>query len=401
MKKYGTMVSFKKVLANGEYGEKAVMKKLGYLLFALVFDISRIFNLNKKKIVLYNGQYKGLSGNLLEIKNEIESRRNDVSIYYFEKNKMFSKTKEHRIKGLLTFFFVFPFHLATAHQVFLNDNFIPLTYCMISKKAQFIQMWHGAGAFKKFGLSTERDRKVKGRVEKANRKITHLFVTSKQVIPYYEWSFAIPRRKIYATGVPVTDIYFDEDRISEGKRNFYKEYPNLEGRKFILITPTIRKSQKENMEILSRYPFERMHKVLGDSWIFLIKMHPKMRDITMPLNEYCINVTNYQQITDLFFVSELLIADYSSTVVEYALLNKPIILYAYDLLYYDRGFFRDYREHPAGQIVETEEELLEAVKHPRDNESERQEFLKQHYDFFDDRSIERVLQVLEETKIDS
>lgn len=374
------------------------MKKLGYLLFAMFFNLSRIFNLNSRKVVLYNGQYKGLSGNLLEIKNEIESRRNDVTIEYFEKNVMFSKNKEHRLKGLWTFFVIFPFHMATAGQVFLNDNFLPLKYCMPSKKAQFIQMWHGAGAFKKFGLSTERDRKVKGRVEKANRKITHLFVTSKQVIPYYEWSFAIPRRRIFATGVPVTDIYFDEERIAEGKRNFYKEYPNLEGRKFVLITPTIRKSEKENLEILSRFPFEKMYKILGDRWIFLIKMHPKTGAVQMPQNEYCIDVTNYQQITDLFFVSEFLIADYSSTVVEYALLNKPILLYAYDLMYYDRGFFRDYREHPAGKIVETEEELLSAIKNPKDDAAERQEFLKMHYDYFDGRSTERVLRVLEETR---
>lgn len=374
------------------------MKKLGYLLFALMFNICRLFNLNQRKIVLYNGQFKGLSGNLLEIKNEIEARRNDVVIHYFEKNMMFSKDKGQRIKGLFTFFFVFPFHLATAGQVFLNDNFIPLKYCMPSKNAQFIQVWHGAGAFKKFGLATERDRKIKGRVERANRKITHLFVTSKQVIPYYEWAFAIPRRKIYATGVPVTDIYFDEDRIEAGKRNFYKEYPNLEGKRFLLITPTIRKSEKENAEILSRFPFDKMYKILGDRWIFLIKMHPKMKQVQMPVNEYCINVTNYQQITDLFFVSEFLIADYSSTVVEYALLNKPIILYAYDLLFYDRGFFRDYREYRAGKIVETEEELLAAIRHPEDLTEERQAFLKMHYDFFDGRSTERLLQVLEETR---
>ena len=374
------------------------MKKLGYLLFALFFNISRIFSVNSRKVVLYNGQYKGLSGNLLEIKNEIEARRNDVKICYFEKNVMFSRNKENRLKGFFLFFILCHFHMATAEQVFLNDNFLPLKYCFPSKKAQFIQLWHGAGAFKRFGLSTERDRKVKGRVEKANRRITHLFVTSKQVIPYYEWAFAIPRRKIYATGVPVTDIYFDEDRIAAGKRNFYKEYPNLEGRKFVLITPTIRQSEKENAEILSHFPFERMFKILGDRWIFLIKMHPKMQNIKMPVNEYCINVTNYQQITDLFFVSEFLITDYSSTVVEYALLNKPILLYAYDLIRYDRGFYRDYREYPAGQIVETEEELLAAIRHPEDDAAKRQEFLKLHYDFFDDRSCERVLRVLEETR---
>lgn len=374
------------------------MKNLGYLLFALFFNLSRIFSVQNRKVVLYNGHFKGLSGNLLEMKTEIEDRKSDAKIYYFEKNAMFSETGLKKIKGYFTFFVLLAYHMATAGQVYFNDNFLPLKYCYPAKNAQLIQLWHGAGAFKKFGLTTERDRKVKGKVKQANDRFTHLFVTSKQVIPFYEWAFAIPRRKIFATGVPVTDIYFDENRIMEGKRHFFKEYPSLEGRKFLLITPTIRNTDEENQEMLSRLPVQQMHKVLGDRWIFLLRMHPKISTWDMPRNEYCINVTNYKDITELFFVSDFLITDYSSTVVEYVLLNKPIVLYAYDLEKYDRGFYRDYRETAAGTIVQTEEELIEAIRHPQDTEEKRKAFIQLQYDFLDKSAAERIWRVLEETK---
>ncbi len=54
-------------------------------------------------------------------------------------------------------------------------------------------------------------------------------------------------------------------------------------------------------------------------------------------------MTDYSDITDLYMVADCLVTDYSSTVVEYVLLDKPIILFAYDLDKYDRGFYRDYR----------------------------------------------------------
>lgn len=64
------------------------------------------------------------------------------------------------MKGAFRFFIVLPYHMATAAYIFLNDNFLPLGYCFPSHKTKIVQLWHGAGAFKKFGLSTEDSEKV-------------------------------------------------------------------------------------------------------------------------------------------------------------------------------------------------------------------------------------------------
>lgn len=61
-------------------------------------------------------------------------------------------------------------------------------------------------------------------------------------------------------------------------------------------------------------------------------------------------------------VADCLVTDYSSTVVEYVLLDKPIILFAYDLDKYDRGFYRDYRSTVPGDIAYSTEELLQLLQ---------------------------------------
>ena len=91
-------------------------------------------------------------------------------------------------------------------------------------------------------------------------------------------------------------------------------------------------------------------------------------------------MTDYSDITDLYMVADCLVTDYSSTVVEYVLLDKPIILFAYDLDKYDRGFYRDYRSTVPGDIAYSQK---------------RQDFAKLQYDYIEGGSLDRVFAILQ------
>lgn len=376
----------------------SLMKKIGYLFFALLFNLSRIFPVQKRKIVLFNGHNTGLNGNLLEIKKAIEEKKPSVRFLFFAKREMFRGGLLCKIKGTFHFFVLLPFHMATSSVIFMNDNFLPLGWCFPSKKTKIVQLWHGAGAFKRFGLSAEKDENVRTQVIKANRRLTHLFVTSAQVVPFYREAFAVPESKIFVTGIPITDMYFKEENKEEAKQRFYTRYPELQGKKLLLYTPTFRRIAEENEGIMEHFNVEKIHKLLGDSWVILVKMHPKYPAHNVFENSFCYNFTNYSQIADLYFVSDLLVTDYSSTVVEYVLLDKPIILYAYDLEKYDRGFYRDYEKTVPGGVAHTQEELLEYLTNLQKDTQKRQNFAKLQYDYRDGNSSERILDVLEETK---
>lgn len=378
--------------------------------------------------MLYNGHHRDLSGNLLEMKQEIMRHRDDVVFYYFGKRTSETGGLPWKIGRLLKFFFQLPYQMATAGQVFLNDNFLPLRYCRPSEKTQMVQLWHGAGAFKKFGLSTEKNRKVREQVKRANQCITHLFVTSKQVIPFYSEAFAISYERIFATGIPVTDIYCDKRGMEQGRNRFFQEYPELQEKKLLLVTPTFRDTPEENAELLERLVLERLEDVLGEEWVILLRMHPKYPIEGFEERERCRNLTGYPHVSDLYFASDMLLTDYSSTMVEYALLDKPMIFYAYDLEKYNRGFYWDYEEGVPGPVahnVEELQDLVEAAKmelsgaeksdEPKgdsvsgeveepggslisvglDGAEKRERFCRMQYDYRDDASAERIWKVLE------
>ena len=150
-----------------------------------------------------------------------------------------------------------------------------------------------------------------------------------------------------------------------------------------------------NLQILQLQD-PQIHEVLGDEWVILIRMHPKFPSEHIVQNSFCYNMTDYSQIIDLYFVSDMLITDYSSTVVEYSLLDKPILLYAYDLEQYDRGFYRDYETTVPGDVAHNGQELLALLKNDGTKDVKRQNFVKLQYDYRDGDSAKRILAVLDQ-----
>lgn len=376
------------------------MKKLGYIWFALIFNICRILPVQKKKIILFNGHNHGLNGNLKEIKEEMEKDSTEYRFVLLAKNDIFGSSILGKFFGVFRFFFCFPYQMATAKTIFLNDNFLPLGYCRIARKVQVVQLWHGAGAFKKFGLSVETDEEVRRQVIKANAKVTHLFVTSQNVVSIYEEAFAIPRERIYPVGVPIIDVYSDDQIKRESMERFYAKYPKLQDKKLLLYTPTFRRNAAENEDIMEHFDVARIQEVLGEKWVILIKMHPKYPVDNVPENDFCMNMTDYSQIIDLFFVSDMLVTDYSSTVVEYALLDKPVVMYAYDLAEYDRGFYQDYAASVPGKVAHNLEEFLKCIVDAQKESDRRCAFVNRQYDYKCGGCARRVLDCLADTKED-
>jgi len=166
--------------------------------------------------------------------------------------------------------------------------------------------------------------------------------------------------KIYELGCSRVDLLINnnnEEHVNEIKRRL--SIPR--DKKVILYAPTYRKAGKFRPEIA----LGKFFRELGDEYYLLIKLHytnemaegyghPRIKD-----------VTSYDNIGDLYLISDMMITDYSSTMFDYSVLNKPTIFYQYDSDdYHDkRGTYFQLSDYVDERlIVDTQDDLISLIK---------------------------------------
>jgi CDP-ribitol ribitolphosphotransferase len=80
--------------------------------------------------------------------------------------------------------------------------------------------------------------------------------------------------------------------------------------------------------------------------------------------------------------------------IEYALLNKPIIFYPYDYEYYvkeDRGFYFNYLENVPGPIACTPHEIIRIIKEDFYDFEKIRKFAELEFGELDGKSTQRII----------
>lgn len=346
--------------------------------------------------MIHNSRF---TGNLRYMCEEME-KRDEFTFVVLSKKQLFSVSGTGPVRVLrlmwaaVQFYVVWNYHLATAGYILLNDNFLPLAYMNLSKKTKLVQLWHGVGAWKRFGLTSEEDETVRAIVRKGNQQLTHVFVSSQSVVPCYQDAFGVSKDKIYVTGIPVTDFYFDQEKQEQAKARVYKKYPEIKGKKVILYTPTFRDDKEADRNLFQRFPARELLQELGNDWVILLRLHPQVHQNLKLSEAGCYDATKYADVKDLYVVADVLINDYSSTVVEYALLHKPIYQYAYDLDRFSRGFYWDYVEYAPGPIAYNWKELVDYLKEGTIDEERWNRFVALQYGQPDGQATKRAVDII-------
>lgn len=308
---------------------------------------------------------------------------------------------------VLNFFLVKPFHMASAGYILLDNIFLPMAYLHFSKKTKVVQLWHGTGTIKKFGQDAN-EGDLKKLENHANRSITHLIVNADGIREQYAQAFGVSIDKVYATGLPRTDSLFDEDKKNKDIHDFYERYPQLKDKRLVLYAPTFRDQEVSSPKI--HLEFDTWIKELPEDCVCLIKLHPfvaKHYELTKEQQKLyenrIVNVSSYVDTNTLLFVADALITDYSSIIYEYCLREKPMIFFAYDLEEFTengRGFYQSYEESVPGMVETTTEGVTQAIKlnvYEGKYDLERIEWFRdRHYDYYDGKSTERVLELIME-----
>ena len=262
--------------------------------------------------------------------------------------------------------------VATAKYVFLDEASRPFSSINKRKETIVTQLWHGCGAFKKFGFSTAD--LIFGSNRESMEKypfyanLDYVTVSSPEVIWAYEEAMMLKDKdtQVVATGVSRTDTFFRESTIKNAFEKLYSLMPAAKGKKVILYAPTfrgrVRKAKTSDEIDLGAFSAE-----FSDEYVFLYKHHPIVKNLPEVPQEYkdfAYDMTNDMSIDELLCVADICISDYSSLVFEYSLFERPLIFFAYDIEeYLDwRGFYYNYDELTPGPVYKTNEEIINYIK---------------------------------------
>lgn len=293
--------------------------------------------------------------------------------------------------------------LATANYVFLDEATV--TTCGIHKRPEtkIVQLWHGCGAFKKFGFSTA-DKLFGGDAKEQlrfpmYRNFDLVCVSSPEVVWAYEEAMLLQGEgNVKPVGVSRTDVFFQPEYIEAARKRVEVAIPVAEEKKIILYAPTFRGKVAEAYGP-NHFDYDMLHEALGQEYIILIKHHPLVKKLPeIPLeyrDSFVYDVSHTMEIEDLICVSDICISDYSSLIFEYSLFEKPIILFAYDLdVYFDwRGFYYDYYEMAPGPVLISTEEIIDYIENldARFDKEKMHDFREKFMRSCDGHSTERIL----------
>ena len=252
-----------------------------------------------------------------------------------------------------------------------------------------VSTWHGT-PLKRLGLDI-------GNVHTMNPKIKQSYISVGRTWDYLispnpytteilKSAFAY-EGQILETGYPRNDILYnaDENQINQIK----KDLKLPEDKKIILYAPTWRDDEyidvgKINFEL--KLELDKLMEALSDEYIVLVRTHYFIAN-NLDLSKYkgfAFDVSSYNDIAELYLISDILITDYSSVFFDFANLKRPILFYTYDLEKYEnvlRGFYIDIHTEVPGPLLKTTEEVIENIK----NIEELKEEYADRYDEFYER----------------
>lgn len=141
-----------------------------------------------------------------------------------------------------------------------------------------------------------------------------------------------------------------------------------DGKKAILYTPTYREylldDHHENY-IAPPMDLAKWQARLGGEYVLLFRAHYAVTAaLRLQENGFVRDVSSYPVLNELYAVSDIMISDYSSTFFDYAILDRPMLCFAYDLEEYEekRGLYLSLADTLPCPVDRNEDAVLQRLQ---------------------------------------
>lgn len=226
------------------------------------------------------------------------------------------------------------------------------------KKCVYLNTWHG------FCLNNCGNA-VPGRKDFDFHTIDYVCYESEMQKQILMDDFIIREDALIPTGLPRNDTlyYTTREEVSSLKRKMGLPMD----KQVILYAPTWRDSSDMGVTYSIKPPItiKYWEDQLKEDYVVLLRTHAYTNKLLgIQFDDFLVDMTCYPDINDLFKVADILISDYSSCITDYSILERPIIIFAYDYEQYCqvRGLKVDMEKDMPSGVKRTEQEVIAHIK---------------------------------------
>ena len=271
-----------------------------------------------------------------------------------------------------------------------------------SHNQSIVNLWHGCG----YKTISQAERTFVG---------NYNIVTSEVYRKIHKDVFNLKENQIFITGLPRNDLFFDKKdalALLGINKSDYK--------KILIWMPTYRKAafghdgidgdkKSFGLASLTKDDYEVLNKILLKNHILLIiKPHP-MDSLNLKNIDQLSNIISFTtddllnkgiKLYSVLKDTDGLLSDYSSVIVDYLILDKPIAMVLSDAEEYkkSRGFvFEDVKEYFPGPVISNTSEFVRYIERFDDvNEKwidKRKSITKAFHKYIDNKNCQRVCDI--------
>ncbi|MGM8366151.1 bifunctional glycosyltransferase/CDP-glycerol:glycerophosphate glycerophosphotransferase [Virgibacillus sp. W0181] len=234
------------------------------------------------------------------------------------------------------------------------------------KKQQiYLQTWHGT-PLKMMGYDQKKQltKKEVSRLKRHTNSWDYFITTNQYSTNIFRRAFRYTGN-IIETGYPRNDVLINNPKETGTKvRNYFDL---RESQKVVLYSPTFREWDRNSFQNVLR-DVNFLSENVSENTVVILRLHYLLSDKLDQFNlpENIINASSYEDIQELYLISNILITDYSSAMFDYALLKRPIIFYCYDLeeYKYKRGLYFELAKKAPGPVCRAIEEVVDYIEYP-------------------------------------
>ncbi len=263
-----------------------------------------------------------------------------------------------------------------ADVIIVDNYYFPFAALKLPKK-KIVQIWHAAGAVKKFGLAAPKNQNMKKSAKKRFKAVYDSFdyitIGSDAMKDCMKEAFAISNdEKFLTTGFTRSDYLYHHE-FEQSLKNLVMHNQYLTNKYIILYMPTFRDDKIANLQ---QFEFvKKMVNQLPEEFRVFYRLHPSIskKEYEIP---GAIEVRDFE-LNGFYKLSNLIITDYSSIIFDAAVFNTPCAFYLYDYEKYktEQGLFIDQEEMP-GFVTDNDDEMIQYIKSKKYEVEKIKEFNK-------------------------